>query len=793
MELSYDLLRSFAKITNDQPDADKEKIVYGTMVKQGSDSYVRLDGTSELTPVWMTADAKDGDRVMLMVKNHSVAIIGNISSPTRTEDYLKAKFASIETLESNYAKIEHLEANYATLNQLVAVDAKIDNLDVGTVTAEYLKANMAEISELVGKHIMATDLDAKYAQIDLSNVTTQNVANLFVEVGLISDATIVNGHITGYLDSVSVNANSIKAGTLSVDRLVLNGTEESLIFALNNLGELTSTHCDTLDGGLITEKTITAEHIVAGTITAREIAAGTLTADVMDVKNVAAGIGKFVEIDAKQITSGYIEAVRIKAGSITADLLSTDAIKSKNYVKDTSGTFLDLNDGTWDSKNFAIGADGTVTLVNAKVAGSIYAQDGVYLAKKDFVINCGGSFKPSSFTKILYYRENKSQTLSYDELVCGDSLKILGGLHVTSSYREGTSISIPEFSLKVTGNMDVSGSIYEGGAALSSKYLKLSGGPMTGSPILSNGIFIRAKDSSGSASNIIGINSSNNIHVGYSDTKYPLYLHGDGRQIGFANDGFYPSDTNAVTLGSASKLWKAVYATALYEGTTALSSKYAAASHSHSYLPLAGGTLTGVLTANAGINTKANIVSSVTQSTEFHISCNWKDGSAHNLVARNNDGLTAAFGWVGSASYATVTRIRGRTVQYQNSSGTTALSDERLKNSFKPLDEFDAVYMDIEPCAFRYNDGSSGRYHFGAKAQGVKAAFEKHGFTTKDFGGFVQMQDSPENEDYCGVEDPMGLIYTEFTMWNMHMAQKALQKIADLEAEVQLLKARVVA
>lgn len=151
------------------------------------------------------------------------------------------------------------------------------------------------------------------------------------------------------------------------------------------------------------------------------------------------------------------------------------------------------------------------------------------------------------------------------------------------------------------------------------------------------------------------------------------------------------------------------------------------------------------------------------------------------------DDVTTLIGLKSSGAHPTKTSLRGNSV-ILGSSGATVTSDERLKNSFKPLDEFDEVYMDIEPCAFKYNNGTSGRYHFGVKAQNVKEAFESHGYTTQDFGGFVQMADSPENEDYCGVDDPMGIIYTEFTMWNAHMIQKLYKKIEAQKSEIESLK-----
>ena len=93
--------------------------------------------------------------------------------------------------------------------------------------------------------------------------------------------------------------------------------------------------------------------------------------------------------------------------------------------------------------------------------------------------------------------------------------------------------------------------------------------------------------------------------------------------------------------------------------------------------------------------------------------------------------------------------------------------------------------------AFKYNNGKSGRFHFGFGAGQVKDSIINHGFTTKDFGGFVQTIDSAENDDYCGIDDPMGLIYTEFTSWNTHMIQKLYKKVNEQQQEIDTLKKQV--
>lgn len=56
-----------------------------------------------------------------------------------------------------------------------------------------------------------------------------------------------------------------------------------------------------------------------------------------------------------------------------------------------------------------------------------------------------------------------------------------------------------------------------------------------------------------------------------------------------------PDANNTRALGSNSFRFAAVHATAFTEAGTTLASKYAPISHSHSYLPLSGGTLTGAL------------------------------------------------------------------------------------------------------------------------------------------------------------------------------------------------------
>lgn len=120
----------------------------------------------------------------------------------------------------------------------------------------------------------------------------------------------------------------------------------------------------------------------------------------------------------------------------------------------------------------------------------------------------------------------------------------------------------------------------------------------------------------------------------------------------------------------------------------------------------------------------------------------------------------------------TTLRLRGSAVVL-HSSGAAVTSDRRKKNSIEALPEAYLAALDsLEPKRFKFNDGSSGRYHVGFIAQDVEQALTAAGLTTSDFGGFV---------DLTGDGAELGLIYTEF-IGLLH------QKLRRLEARIQELE-----
>lgn len=245
---------------------------------------------------------------------------------------LTADNAYIENLkatigEFGYITAENADLTYATITSLQAVDGKIDTLSSKAITTENLSAKVADLG-----YLSAESADLKYANIKLSNIEVADIATLFAEVGLIDRATIVEGHITGYLDSVEVNAANITAGTLVADRILLKG-ENGLLYSLNNLGELQSKTVDTLDGYILTDRTVNADKIVAKSITASEL----------DVEKVFADSAVIKKIFSQDVTAtGTITGATLKGANAEIDngLIGGFNIKedgiSKAYTKSSS-------------------------------------------------------------------------------------------------------------------------------------------------------------------------------------------------------------------------------------------------------------------------------------------------------------------------------------------------------------------------------------------------------------------------------------------------------------------------
>ena len=201
MGLSNDLISQFVKVTNDKQESNKkETIVYGTTVEFGGAMYVIIDGSEILTPASTTADVKSGERVTVMIKNHTAIITGNVSSPSASSkvvDELGKKFDNLDPnliIADNAIIKEKLVAQEAIIGTLQADVGTIDTLIFGSATGNVIQTSFsnAVIAQLGNAQIKSAMIESVSAgKITAGDIITNNV-RVKSQNGLllISDETI---------------------------------------------------------------------------------------------------------------------------------------------------------------------------------------------------------------------------------------------------------------------------------------------------------------------------------------------------------------------------------------------------------------------------------------------------------------------------------------------------------------------------------------------------------------------------------------------------------------------------
>lgn len=160
MGLSNELISEFAKITNDKKTSRIDEVtLYGEVVKCDDSVCVKFDGSDVLTPVttitekdehgnitnykYGAASVKTGDRVSVLLKNHSATITGNLTDPPMGraevvigEDNIVAKIDDQVKVEIN--KLGVRIDGIATFTNEVkdSVDGLSKGLSKGTTTID---------------------------------------------------------------------------------------------------------------------------------------------------------------------------------------------------------------------------------------------------------------------------------------------------------------------------------------------------------------------------------------------------------------------------------------------------------------------------------------------------------------------------------------------------------------------------------------------------------------------------------------------------------------------------------
>lgn len=154
-----------------------------------------------------------------------------------------------------------------------------------------------------------------------------------------------------------------------------------------------------------------------------------------------------------------------------------------------------------------------------------------------------------------------------------------------------------------------------------------------------------------------------------------------------------------------------------------------------------------------------------------------EDGSGNNIWMDSSEGATFFDGTIvpnGNNRYLCGTSPN-RWSDIWCTNGALNGSDENIKNSIEELPEKYLVFIDnVIPRRFKFNDGTSNRYHTGFIAQNVKEAMDTAGISDLEFAGWAKDVDADGNDTYA-------LRYTEFLAPMLAKIKQLEARIAELE------------
>ncbi len=360
MGISNELINAFVNITKDDSDKKNEETVYGTAVKYNGTMWARLDGSDRLTPIESTTNVEEGERVIVLIKNHTAIVTGNLTSPSARTDEIKDVDTKVTLLGTKISEFDVIIADKVSTKELEAQKGRIDNLESENVTInQTLKANEASIGNLQAENvdikgkitaaeanitkIEAEKLDVKmadiiYATVEDLNATNVNVHNLQSTFATFEETT------TNKLDANEANITKLFAEKLSsseaditfakiTDLNAVSGKFNSLQSEYGKFKELTTNDITAINGSIDEIKTNNVE--IAGRVTANEGSIKNLNTVKLNTADAYLAFAKISDLNATNVNVTNLNADLAKvntllSGSVTAGSTETIVLNAKN-------------------------------------------------------------------------------------------------------------------------------------------------------------------------------------------------------------------------------------------------------------------------------------------------------------------------------------------------------------------------------------------------------------------------------------------------------------------------------
>ena len=420
MALSNELISEFVKATKDTGSNTKdETVVYATTVERDGSMYVQIDGSELLTPVTATANTVAGERVTVMIKNHTATITGNISSPAARIDDVSdvakkisefeiviATKVSTEEFDAEVGRIDSLVSdNVLVKNKLIAAEGDIDNLQANVLTVtDKVTAAEGNITKLQTEKLDADLAEITYATITDLDLTNGNVHNLEATYANFATAT------ADKLDALEAEIDNLDAGTITADEIA---AVYATIAQLNaEKGRITDLEAEVAD----------IDTLMFGSATGNTIQTSFANAVISQLGEAQIKSAMIENVSASKLNAGDINTNKV--GIISEDgklLISDETIQISDNTrirvqigKDASN---DYSINIWDTDGKLMFSEGGITdnAIKDAIIRNDMVSDNANIAAHKLDIDSlfeeiNGSAKTIKSSRILL--DDKNQTLN---------------------------------------------------------------------------------------------------------------------------------------------------------------------------------------------------------------------------------------------------------------------------------------------------------------------------------------------------------------------------------------------
>lgn len=454
-------------------------------------------------------------------------------------------------------------------------------------------------------------------------------------------------------------------------------------------------------------------------------------------------------------------------GSITANKIATDAIKSRNYVANSTGSFLNLKDGSFDSKYLKWDASGNITAKGGTI--------GKYKITEQWLVTGSGS----TCTGI------------------GGNQAFWAGADSSDSapFRVGYDGKF------VSSNADISGKITAtsgkvGKYEITDTYLKTGSGS-TCSGFGSDYAFWAGNDEAKYAPFKVEYDGTLNIeHITVHGNQEDVYMkigkdfltiQDVNTSAHFGLDGFDFAWAN-------SRIRTGDQGIELYGGTPYIDfhydnsyADYTSRIIAHSWgLEICGDGNFGGVSVGGNVECKEVHTSGAVVIASDSESFYWAHGYQ---IARGT-----SWGGVCVGDDSQQLRLYGSSIWAAHGIST---SDENLKENFTTLDQYEDFYMNLNPIGFNYiGDYDGKKTHFGFGAHKTEDILESEGYDSDKFAVVTHrplVQEDIEKrfgkDVNIDIETEYGISYTEFIALNTHMIQKTRKDLLYQSGKIDIHEA----